>query len=315
MGVSMFPVDAQTSNDMFSHADAAMYLAKENSESNFQFYTKDLNQKVIERYKLETELRNGLDKKELFCVFQPKINMPLNKVIGAEVLIRWRKENNQYVSPAEFIPIAESCGLINEIWDLVLDQAVAFANKLNKYNKTIPLAVNISPIQFNNVHLAQEIIDKLQHYSLPTSSLEVEITESLVVGENTQAVEILNTLSKNGIGIAIDDFGTGYSSLKYLKTFPITLVKLDISFISGIGLNKDDEQLVKTMIDMARGLGLKVIAEGVETEKHCEFLIEHGCELAQGYYYSKPLEETDFLTFIHVDKKHKVVTLVSKNQK
>lgn len=309
MGISMYPEDADSTKSMFAHADAAMYLAKEISDSNFQFYTQDLNKKVIDRYQLESDLKHGLAMNELFCVFQPKVNMSTKKVIGAEVLVRWRKDGKSFISPAEFIPIAESCGLINEIWGLVLDQSMAFANKLHKNNKSIPLAVNISPVQFSNTNLAQEIFDKLQHYSLPYSALAVEITESLLVGENTQAIEILNTLAKKKIGIAIDDFGTGYSSLKYLKTFPIDLVKLDISFISGIGLNKEDEQLVKTMIDMAHGLGINVIAEGVETEKQRDFLLKNGCEFAQGYLYSKPLNDSDFLTFIQDDQDKKIISL------
>ena len=299
MGVSMYPLDACDSQELFAHADAAMYKAKEHGHSNYQFYTKDLNQIVLQRYKLESELRSALNNNELFVVFQPKVDLLQGKIIGAEVLIRWQQQNGKFVSPADFIPVAESCGLINNIWLLALNQSAKFAKLLSDCNKNIPLAINVSPVQFKYGSITDDITSTLSQFSLPSSALEIEITEGLLIDSRSGARDVLDDLSSKGIKIAIDDFGTGYSSLKYLKEFAIDYVKLDVSFVSGIGFNKDDEKLIKTMIDMSTSLDKKVIAEGVETEKQRDYLISHGCDYAQGYFYSKPLVEEDFLILLN----------------
>ncbi len=297
MGISIYPTDAQDSKTLFSHADFAMYKAKDNHHSNYQFYTKDLNEKVLRRYTLESDLRTALNEDKLYCVFQPKVNIHTKEVMGAEVLIRWPQEDGSFISPAEFIPIAESCGLINSIWEIVLNSAIKMIKELERLKITLPLAVNVSPIQFNYGSLCRDIISALDNHTLSMHNLQIEITEGLLIDNNTKARNTLNKLSRQGILIAIDDFGTGYSSLKYLKEFPIHYVKLDLSFISGIGFNKDDEKLIQTMIKMARSLGKKVIAEGVENQHQLDFLIQNGCHYAQGYFYSKPLKAEEFITY------------------
>lgn len=303
MGVSLCPGDAETIDDLFVHADVAMYNAKKKGGSNYQFYTEDLNKKVVTRYRMESEIKEGLVNNEFFCVYQPKVNMLTKKIIGAEVLLRWKNGDGKFISPAEFIPVVEECGLIDEMWGLILDSSLSFVNKLHNKNKKIPLALNVSPLQFNDEFLGEKIIERLKYFSLPMNAISIEITEGLLIEDNANALKTLELISSQGISIAIDDFGTGYSSLKYLKDYPIDLVKLDISFISGIGLNKKDEQLVKTMIEMSIGLGKEVIAEGVETQKQSQFLIENGCQLAQGYLYSKPLTDNEFMAFIDDDSK------------
>lgn len=298
IGLCMYPEDGTNVDSLMKAADAAMYKAKSAGRNTYEFYQQDLNQIANRRHQIANELRGAIKNNELTLAFQPQLNLPQNRIIGAEVLVRWTNPVLGPIGPAEFIPIAETTGLIKEISDWVLENACKVLANFLKDDIEIRLAVNLSAIQFKQADLAKQIANTLQRHKIPPRCLEVEITESMLMRDVGKAIDILEKIKEMNIRIAIDDFGTGYSSLSYLRRFPLDALKIDRSFIDELVVDADDTAITLAIISMAKSLRLEVIAEGVETKQQLEFLKQNNCDDIQGYYFSRPIPESEFKTFL-----------------
>lgn len=295
MGVALYPDDGDTAETLLKHADSAMYRAKETGRNNIQFFTAQLNEAITERLELENNLRRALERRQFELNYQPRIDLRTGAVVGVEALIRWRLGDDQTVAPSRFIPVAEEIGLIAPIGKWVLETACA-QNKAWQQAGLPPLvvSVNVSARQFRQDDLVQTIAQVLDDTKLAPCYLEIELTESAVMDDAEQFVAMLNELNDLGVQIAIDDFGTGYSSLSYLKRFPVDRLKVDRSFVQDIATDVDDATIVRTIIALGHNLGLKVVAEGVETEQQLAFLRENGCDELQGYLFGEPVCAEEF---------------------
>jgi diguanylate cyclase (GGDEF)-like protein/PAS domain S-box-containing protein len=290
MGVSIFPDHGADSETLIKNADAAMYSAKEAGRDNYRFFTEDMNAEATERLTLERALRVALEKKEFFLLYQPQMEMVTGAIVGLEALLRWQHPQLGTVSPDRFMRIAENTGLILPIGAWVLRTACSQTRKWQEQGLCVgTIAVNVSAAQFRQQGF-QELISKvLSETGLASHYLELELTESLLLDHADMVSSVLRELKVMGVKLAIDDFGTGYSSLSYLKQFPFSKLKIDRSFICDVAGNSDDAAIATAIISMAKSLGLKVIAEGVETESQMSFLRALRCDEIQGYYFSKPL--------------------------
>ncbi len=295
IGISLYPQDGTNPDDLIKNAETAMYRSKELEQNNFQHYSPSMNATLLEHLTMEHQLYKAIENNEFVVYYQPLINMATDKIIGAEALVRWLHPELGMVSPAEFIPIAEDTGLIIPIGDYVLNAACLQAKSWqDSGNKNFRMSVNLSGRQFKLHDLVQKVEIILMQTELPPSSLDLEITESICMEDAETSIDILRKFQQRGIHISIDDFGTGYSSLSYLKKFPIDVLKIDQSFVRDITDDSDSEKIVSLILSMAHTLNLKVIAEGVETEKQLEYLKRHDCDMCQGYYFSKPVPANDF---------------------
>jgi diguanylate cyclase (GGDEF)-like protein/PAS domain S-box-containing protein len=290
IGISIFPEHSTDGATLIKNADAAMYCAKESGCNNFRFFTKDMNAQAAERLTLESGLRLALDKKELFLVYQPQMEIATGRIIGLEVLLRWQHPELGLVPPDKFIRIAENSGLIMLIGEWVLRTACSQARKWQDEGLlAVPVAVNVSAVQFRQASFCELIKGVLHETRLAPQYLELELTESLLLSNADVTLSVLQELKAMGLTLAIDDFGTGYSSFNYLRQFGVSKLKIDRSFIRDIAVNPDDAAITTAIISMAKSLHLKVIAEGVEDEAQMSFLRAHQCDEIQGYYFSKPL--------------------------
>jgi diguanylate cyclase (GGDEF)-like protein/PAS domain S-box-containing protein len=290
LGISIFPEHGANGDTLIKNADAAMYCAKENGRNNFRFFTEDMNAQVVERLTLENSLRLALDKKELFLVYQPQMDVATGRVTGLEALLRWQHPQLGLVPPDKFIRIAENSGLIMPIGEWVLRTACSQSRKWQGEGlPAVPIAVNVSAVQFRQEGFCELIRRVLRETGLAPQYLELELTESLLLSSADVTSSVLQELKALGVNLAIDDFGTGYSSLSYLKHFPVSKLKVDRSFVRDVAVNPDDAAITTAIISMAKSLKLKVIAEGVENEAQMSFLRAHHCDEIQGYYFSKPL--------------------------
>jgi diguanylate cyclase (GGDEF)-like protein/PAS domain S-box-containing protein len=290
LGISIFPEHGGDSETLIKNADAAMYSAKDGGRNNFQFFTADMNAQAVERLALENGLRLALEKKELFLVYQPQMDIASGKITGLEALLRWQHPELGLVPPDKFIRIAENSGLIMPIGEWVLRTACVQARKWQDEGLTATsVAVNVSAVQFRQEGFPKTIRRVLDETGLAPQYLELELTESLLLSNADVMFSVLQQLTTMGLRLAIDDFGTGYSSLSYLKQFPVSKLKIDRSFIRDLAVNPDDAAITTAIISMAKSLNLKVIAEGVENEAQMAFLRAHQCDEIQGYYFSKPL--------------------------
>jgi diguanylate cyclase (GGDEF)-like protein len=288
-GVSVYPTDARSADVLLSNADIAMYRAKELGKNNFQFFTQLMNEKVADRLRLETHLRKALELNELEVFYQPKINLYTKQIVGMEALIRWNSKALGFISPVNFIPLAEETGLIVPIGEWVLKTACAQAVAWQVAGLgSLQMAVNLSARQFGQKNLLKSITDILQETGLDPRQLELELTESMIMNDAEGAKKTLQSIKSLGINLSIDDFGTGYSSLSYLKNLPVDTLKIDKSFIDDIVLQSDEAPIVASIIVLAKNLKLKVVAEGVETYEQVKYLSAHHCDEIQGYYFSKP---------------------------
>ncbi|MFO1206197.1 MAG: EAL domain-containing protein [Burkholderiales bacterium] len=290
IGISLFPTDAADSEALIRNADAAMYSAKRNGGDNYQFYTSDLNVQVQERLVIEQGLRVAEQRNELHLLYQPKVDLATGAIIGVEALLRWHHPTLGSISPERFIPVAEETGLIVPIGEWVLRRACMQVRAWREAGIELPIAVNLSACQFRQRNLAQTIHRILSETGVPPQFIEIEITESDVMENAESAIATLVELKSRGISISIDDFGTGYSSLSYLKRFPLDVLKIDRSFVRDIAVDSDDAAIVEAIIALARSLEIKVVAEGVETPDQMAFLNRSGCNFAQGYLFSPPVE-------------------------
>ncbi|MBW9256673.1 MAG: EAL domain-containing protein [Candidatus Thiodiazotropha sp. (ex. Lucinisca nassula)] len=290
IGISLYPEHSTDSEHLVRHADTAMYQAKEAGKNRFMLYTPQMGSQHKMRVTLENELRKALTENSLKLAYQPQIDLTSNKIITIEALARWNHPEIGAIPPNHFIPIAEECGLINDLGSWVLHSACSqLALWRQQIGIDLRIAVNVSGIQLLEGRLDSDVRLALSANKLTPSSLELEITESVLMLENHEALNVLSNIKQMGVLISIDDFGTGYSSLSYIKRFDIDKLKIDRSFICDISSSDCDRQLVRTIINMGHDLSLKVTAEGIEDKLQLDFLQESGCDLVQGYYISPPV--------------------------
>ena len=295
IGVAVYPTDGAPADSLIEHADIAMYRAKKLGRNNFQFYTPAMNDEALERVRIESALRNALERNEFVLHYQPQVDLASGKIVGMEALIRWKHPELGMVAPSRFIGVAEETGLIVQIGAWVMRTACA-QNKAwqDAGMGRLRVAVNLSARQFSAPNLVAEIRAALADSGLAADCLEIELTESLFMSDVTLAVELLHNMKALGVNLSIDDFGTGYSSLSYLSRFPIDVLKIDRSFVSDITRDANDAAIVASIIALAHNLKLAVIAEGVETEEQLDYLRRHGCDEMQGYLVSPPLPAPEF---------------------
>jgi diguanylate cyclase (GGDEF)-like protein/PAS domain S-box-containing protein len=299
IGVSVYPEDGLDAETLIKNADTAMYQAKENGRHGYQYFKPEMNARAVERQSLEESLRRALERNELSLHYQPKINFQTGAITGAEALLRWTHPTRGAVSPVQFIPIAEECGLILPIGQWVLREACAQAQRWRDAGLTMTtMAVNVSAKEFRCEEFLKRLGAILEETGLDPHALELELTESVLMKHADSAAVILATLRERGVQVAVDDFGTGYSSLSYLRKFPIDALKIDKSFVGRLGTTVDDASIVKAVIGMAQSLRLRVVAEGVETMEQSEFLQEQACDEAQGYYFGRPVAAPEFATLL-----------------
>jgi diguanylate cyclase (GGDEF)-like protein/PAS domain S-box-containing protein len=290
VGIALYPDDGYTPAELLRNSDTAMYYSKEQGRNTFHYFTDSMNQEVSRRLQLEELLHGALQRGELSLCYQPLIRVDNRELVGMEALLRWSNPKLGSVSPIEFIPIAEQTGLILNIGSFVLTTAVGqLAQWRRKFRKNLKISINLSPRQFRDPYLISHIENTLQENNVPANFLKLEITEGVLINGHDYVDAVLTELSELGVSIVMDDFGTGYSSLSYLRTYPFDVLKIDRSFVSDITVDPANRELVNASIDMAHGLGLKVIAEGVETEGQLAHLANRGCDYAQGYLFGNPL--------------------------
>lgn len=295
IGIAIFPQDGEDTSTLLKNADAAMFRTKELGGSNFQFYSADMGAHASKRLTLENSLRLAVERSEFILHYQPQINAGTGKIIGCEALLRWQHPEQGLVSPLEFIPLLEETGMIVTVGSWVLETACAqLALWHDQGHKNLTMAVNIASRQFHAPDLVNLVTGLLQRHQLEPQHLELEITETTLMQSIPVTADTLETLSRLGVRIALDDFGTGYSSLSYLRRFPIDTLKVDRSFVRDIPGDQNDTEIARAIIALAQSLRLRTIAEGVETLEQKQFLAELGCDVMQGYLFSKPISSEEF---------------------
>lgn len=304
IGIAIYPENGGSASDLLRNADTAMYQAKALGRNAYSFFTRAMNDITLRRIEIEGYLHNALERDEFEVYYQPKVNIVNGNIIGAEALLRWHNPVLGNVTPDEFIPIAEHTGLIVPIGEYVVQQALDFLGDWQSaHQKNYTIAVNLSPRQFRDKKLIDFIKKSLNDANIKPESLEFEITEGVLMIGNSYIDGALAELHKLGVKLSMDDFGTGYSSLSYLRKYSFDVLKIDRSFVSGITLKKSDCDLVKATIVMAHSLGLLVVAEGVEIREQLTLLEELGCDLAQGYYFSKPIPAKELIDFQYTENR------------
>jgi len=302
IGIAFYPHDGETNDTLFKHADMAMYQAKGAGRDNYRFFSAALNEAAIERHEIESELRQALVKNQFELVFQPKVDIIHNQIIGAEALLRWHHPRLGTIAPDRFIPISEDTGQIISIGHWVFERACQVAAELWCSKKTCTdiqtMSINVSPRQFRHPDFVSSVEKIINSTGVDPTCLEIEVTENLLVHDYDEVRRKLNKLKSLGLHISIDDFGTGYSSLRYLQELPVDILKIDHSFVCDIDSNPANAAIVETIIAMATRLELKVIAEGVETKNQLAYLRVQGCTICQGFYFSEPLSQADFSSLL-----------------
>lgn len=300
IGIVIFPQDGEDPQVLIKNADAAMHLAKERGKDRFQLYSSSIANNSFERLVLENSLRHALEKKEFRLFYQPQLDLRDGKIIGAEALIRWQHPDLGSIPPMEFIPVAEETGLIHPIGNWIMETACEQKMQWQKAGfRALRVSVNLSARQFHYVNVVDMITEALRKTGIDPRSLDVEITESTLMEHLEETTETLRRLKEMGVRISIDDFGTGYSSLMYLKTFPIDTLKIDKSFVHDIMTDSDDRAITQAIISMAHSLKLEVVAEGVEEEGQLDILKSQGCDIIQGFLFSKPIPPEDLLGILN----------------
>lgn len=298
IGISQFPKDGETIEDLFSSADQAMYAAKDSGRDCYSFYTQGLKEQAELKARIHRDLIVAIANDELDLFYQPILNFETSEVDKVECLIRWFHPELGFIPPDQFIPIAEKSGLIAELGEWIRDQACKQAKITSDAGFKVRFSVNVSTLEFWTGDLLQSFMNALCKYDLTADVLTLEITESLFMKNQQEIIQILGSLRTLGIRISIDDFGTGYSSLAYLGTFPLDELKIDRSFVDGIEAEERKQALVDTMIVLSQKLGMKVVAEGIETKHQLDMLKSKGCDYMQGYYFAKPMNAQDFMAFL-----------------
>lgn len=295
IGIAVAPTDGEQPEELLKKADTAMYRVKDEGRNGFSFYSPDMNTDIANRLELEHQLRGALKRGELSLNYQPIFCLKDHKMTGAEVLVRWNNESLGMVGPDQFIPVAEQTGLILTIGKWIAREACLQAMIWREiWDDQFSLALNVSPRQFRDGHIVPMLSQVLEETGFPAESLVIEITEGLLFRNDEATAQSLRQLRAMGIQLSMDDFGTGYSSLSYLKQFPFDILKIDRSFVRDIETEPGDQQLIVATLAMAKGLGLEVVAEGIENQNQLDFLIESGCDAAQGYLLGKPMSAAEF---------------------
>lgn len=297
-GIVMAPEDADSPQKLFRHADLALQQVRQESASGFRYFSPRLNRVARGKYMLEAELREAVAAREFKAVFQPKVDFATGKIVGCEALARWQRANGKIISPAAFIPLAEETGLVNQIGEQILESACECAVVWMKEGFDVSVAVNVSPRQFMTVDLTNLVLEVLKRTGLPPARLELEITESMAVSDPTKVDRVMRPLRALGVKLALDDFGTGHSNLSMLTQLPFDVFKIDRQFVSALDADRQAPAIVEMILAMAETLGLKTVAEGVETERQAEFLSRRGCSMAQGFLYSPGLPQEGFLELL-----------------
>jgi diguanylate cyclase (GGDEF)-like protein/PAS domain S-box-containing protein len=299
IGIAVYPRDGESADQLLKHADIAMYEVKANGKNNFRFFTPDMSACYHERISLENQLRQAIPNCEFELYYQPQVSVSGNRIVGLEALLRWRHPIHGLLSPNSFIDMAEESGFISEITDWVLAEA---CSQLARWRSIglgdIRVSVNVSPKEFNQYNVVDRITSNVIKYALPADVLEVEITENLPVDDVSGVIDKMRLLREHGIRISIDDFGTRYSSLNYLRRFPINAIKIDKSFVHDLSEEKNASPIIHAIIGIARGFGLNLVAEGVETMYQMKTLSELGCDEMQGYLFSQPVPAAEIEHFL-----------------
>ena len=299
VGITVYPGDAETVEQLQKNADLAMYQAKEEQRNTFRFFDADLNASVQRRLFLEQELRTALSDEQFMIYFQPKVSLRDSKVSGAEALIRWRHPEHGMISPAEFIPVAERTGTISQIGEWMMVQACRqFHDWQAAGQEPLIVAVNLSPAQFKDRNIPDMVRDILRDTKLDPACLELEITETAVMRDMGDAMDVLHELHDIGVGLSIDDFGTGYSSLSYLRQLPVNRIKIDRSFVMEVDQFDAAAAIARAVVMLGKSLGLTVVAEGIEKRAQLDYLRELDCDEAQGHFFSQPLPPEEFHRFV-----------------
>lgn len=310
IGISIYPDDGMTTEELLNRAEKAMAFSKENGRNCFSFYFDELNTDSKRVLLLDSELRKAIENREFTLAYQPKICVETNMIVGVEALVRWTNDKLGFVSPAEFIEYAEETGLIIPLSEIIFELACEGNMKLlNAGHSKIPIAINVSSIHFQQQNFLESIQTILEKNNTSAFNFEIEVTERTVMNDASETVNKLVKLKLLGFKLSMDDFGTGYSSLSYLVKFPLDVLKIDQSFIQQICKLADKQAIVDAIIQMAHRLNMKVVAEGVETRQQAALLKELGCDFIQGYYYSKPLpidELLEFIQFWEIDHRERV---------
>lgn len=306
LGISFFPSDVNDQNDedlaaeeIVNNAFVALQEAKTKGKAQYQIFNDSMRQRITDRIRIEQDLKSALDNNEFEVYYQPKINAKTRQVTGAEALVRWHHPTDGKISPEVFVPVAEEAGLIIEIGEWILRTACRQTHMLQQIGfEGLQIAVNISAVQFTDGNLLPMVSKALRDSNLAPELLELEITESAVMHDPEEVIHSLHELSRFGMGLAIDDFGTGYSSLAYLKRFPVDTLKIDRAFITDISSDSDDVAIVEAVLGLGQHFNMKIVAEGVEDEDQLRFLAQQGCDLAQGYYVSRPMNMKNYITWL-----------------
>lgn len=298
MGIALYPSDGEDKQTLLKHADVAMYAAKAQGRNNFQFFTQEMNRISDERLQLEAAMRQAIEREEFSVAFQPKVDQQ-RRIIGAEALARWHTKDFGTVAPDRFIPIAEETGLIVPLTDIILRKAFLAASRWRQISgHALSVAVNLSPRLFNDEKIVAHMGELIKEAGLPPELVDLEITESIFLGDSGHALALLQGLKGLGVSLVMDDFGTGYSSLSYIRQFPLDIIKIDRSLVTGIEHENDGAMIASAIISMCHSLRKKVVAEGVENQAQFDFLRGQACDEFQGYLLAKPLSETAFLELL-----------------
>ncbi|NOR51825.1 MAG: EAL domain-containing protein [Gammaproteobacteria bacterium] len=298
IGIATYPDDGDKCDLLVKHADLALYKAKDSGRNKYHYFSEELQTAIYDHIAMEDEMLQAIDSEQFTLNYQPKINLASGRVTGMEALVRWNHPEKGYIGPDHFIPFAEQTGLILSlglwIFETACKQMVEFSAEIDE---PLNMAINLSAGQFQQQGLVDNLKDIIERHQLKPEQIELEITESSVMGEVDVAIATMKEFRDLGLQLAIDDFGTGYSSLSYLKKFPINTLKIDQSFVRDLTIDSEDAAIVKAIISMAESLQLDVVAEGVETVEQLEFLKSNGCGSVQGYLFSKPLPADEFIQY------------------
>ncbi|WP_371193308.1 putative bifunctional diguanylate cyclase/phosphodiesterase [Glaciecola sp. SC05] len=305
IGIALYPNDGKDANELIKNADIAMYHAKNNGRRNYSFFTEELNKLVAEKNHLEAELRSAIDNQTLQLYYQPQIYLDDEKAFGLEALLRWNHPTLGFISPEKFIAIAEERGLIYDLGNWVIDTAFKQLKAwLPDTNVAIKMAINLSAKQIEDKRFIDDLKRAISQYNIDTTMIELEITESIAMKDPAGSIATLSELRDLGFELSIDDFGTGYSSLAYLKHLPIQTLKLDRSFIDNLEEDQDNAKICKASISLSHDLGLRFVAEGVETKGQAQYLLSNACDVLQGYYFCRPVPAAEAFAFINEYRAH-----------